>query len=219
MVWRNVLAALALLLPLAAAAQSWRTVEWTDTMTDEKRKVAAVTLKSGHALSLSRLKNGTVWMAFGLPKSATEMMDAARAPMVRVDQHTAQDLAVLQAVSRQGIPVIRHTARSTTWFVFNGKGGANIGPLRNVMDGQSMRVRFYLSTGASQEVVFPLEGAKAVIAELLDIPPEADLEEAAREKALAEDRRKRLKACNDAFAENKDRAALAACLKGQGSET
>jgi hypothetical protein len=214
------LALLVLLLPpLSALAQQWRALEWTDTMTDEKRRVAAVTLKSGHAVSLGRVKNGTVWMAFNLPRAAVDAMDPARAPMIRVDQLPAQDLAVLQAVSKQGVPVIRHTARSTTWFVWIGKGGANIGPLRNLMDGHSLRVRYYLASGTSQELLFPLEGAKSVIAELLEIPAEADLEAAAREKALAEERRKRIRACNDEFAASRNRAALAACLKGQGSET
>jgi hypothetical protein len=188
-------------------------------MTDAKRRLAAVTIKSGHTLSLGRVKNGSVWMAFNLPKAAADSMDAARAPMIRVDQLPAQDLAVLQAVSRQGVPVIRHTARTTSWFVFNGKGGANVGPLRNLMDGQSMRVRLYLASGGVEEVEFPLEGAKAVVADVLEIPAEADLEAAAREKALAEERRKRIKACHDEFAASRNRGALEACLKGQGAET
>jgi len=158
----SLIAAVAFATP--AIASDWRLVEAIDSMTDA-RTMSAQTVAGGYVLALSKRADGAVWLTIHVPPPPHPTM-AARAPMLRVDRQTAIDIQDFPefgpTMQRQRINLPRLSA----WRL-----GANLqletGILNQIVTGSELRVRLYLDTGETTEVLFDLRGARAPVEALL----------------------------------------------------
>lgn len=192
------LAALAIALTGHPAASQWQATVATDSMTDERVGTAEVTSSEGHRFGIRQTGDGPVEAYFRLAKSGEVM--GSTPPVYRVDSLEAVDvgemalLCSLRAKNEElrtkiafhgedlplaGLLLIRRVwgcsvemePKWAIWKIFHGFGTPTEGPLRDLMDGNSVLVRYHLFTGGYLESRFSLGGAQKAIAEALQIAP------------------------------------------------
>jgi hypothetical protein len=180
-------------------------------MTDKTIKTAYTVNGEGHILKFVRREDGSVWMIFRLADRTGDVL-GSRAPMFRIDSKKPDDLEDARSMTQDTRLKLHSYEAEPKWvstLVFHGKGPANIGTLRDFMDGSRVVFRYYPFTGGQKETAFDLNGAKAAIAAALDIPAEADAEAAAKQQ----ERNVVLRAANNRCRETADPKTRVVCYR------
>lgn len=155
----------------------WQVKEETDLMTDRIRKIAYITNDSGHTISIYRIsKNESVWMNFNLSSSTFDQISSLQPPMFRIDQNEPHDLS-RQKRSNESSYNQKHGIQDYIWepkwvnfLIWHGKEEEGLSTsLVQIMEGQSIVFRYYLSTGGYKDTRFTLQGAASTIAETIGI--------------------------------------------------
>lgn len=164
------------------AIADWQVIESTDRMTDERSLRASTTLLSGHSFSITRMIDGTVWAILALPNTPLEI-HGTRLPQYRIDKLKAEDVDDLKRLEKLvKKPMVMSSTRSVAWLVWSGKGQPNTGTLRNIMDGQTILIRYTKFPDDTAEVEFNLKGAKESIAKAIAVPEDVDQIAAEKER-------------------------------------
>jgi hypothetical protein len=167
----------------AAEPCQWQIVEYEDKMDDTKSRGAVCVIESGHALSIFRSADGPVYAMLTLPKDSGEAFGSRRL-RYRIDSNKAMDLEEQRSVERY-VPWMKVNVGVTTtaWVIWHGapEQQPDFGILRSILDGKTMLIRYSKFPEGTTDVEFSLEGAKPVIAEALNVKPEADPAVVARE--------------------------------------
>lgn len=163
--------------------------EWTvevkiDSMTDKEIREATTRGELGHTFKVVRPEpQGPVVGIFRLAENSGDVLDSENLAMLRVDSRNPIDLSSL---ARLGI-----TSREPRWITFRLWHGQEeeVGPglLRDLMEGESLVLRYFLATGGFKEERFSLKGAKAAIAEAIKVSPELSDEAATLAEAKQRD--------------------------------
>jgi hypothetical protein len=143
---------------------------------------------AGHELTIYRGPNNAGWATFSLGKNSFDTISAEREIMYRVDKNPPEDLSRVRGLG----PEIARSLYAwepgwvnfVVWHGEDSRGRNNA--LNNLMTGQSVTFRYYLSTGGSKETTFSLEGAGPIIAQALNIPAQVDPTVAAAAQAKEE---------------------------------
>lgn len=158
----------------SSAAAQWKLDESIDPMTDKPLRFAHVVNDEGYSLIIRRTYKGDVWTAFRLPRGMVRVFDPRLGLHYRVDKNEPVRVRRNRDLEKYtGVQFIDEP-QAISWRIFHGKGPADGGNLRELMDGQSLLMRYFPLHEGAQDTIFPLEGAKQVIAQLLDIPLEGD---------------------------------------------
>lgn len=176
------LLAAGLSLPVPATSQqevtapAWRVVQVTDSMTDRVSSVAEITNEDGLTLLIARGETDRrVWAVLALNPSTPGVFGLVP-PILRVDKLPAFDLSEVSGTLAQELgiapQVLPKRARFLVWHGEN-EPTPSSALLRDLMDGESLLVRYFLFSDEVRETRFPLGGAKAAISEALGIPAEA----------------------------------------------
>jgi hypothetical protein len=212
-------AALAITLLLAAppARAEWTRGPATDPESGDAIEAVVGTNAAGFSVLFAHDPAGGVRATFRLPPNDRDFLDAARAPRVSIDGGPTRQVPL--------------AAASLTWVAFpvwNGAGEALTGLLREIMEGETLEVTYFLHGGGYKDATLPLDGARAVLAEAFGLRAEVSAEElrqaaelesailAEADRCGAEKGKKRdrcldtLRAC---AAEAKAAGALRACLQ------
>lgn len=173
---KTLLAFLLTLLASGASLAQWKVVGGSGEK-GKDRSTARVENKDGHALSIYRQANGSVWASFEIPAKGAGELAADRAPTYQVDAHPVRDLGT--ALKLQGMGT---GFQAYAWeprrvsFVLTMGAEHDIGneKLEQLMEGRNLVVRYTLASGAAAQASFTLNAAKNAIAHALDIPTRAD---------------------------------------------
>lgn len=188
---RAAITALLLAVTPAAHPAEWRMTEQTDSMTDIKTVSVMFYLESGEWFSIARLADKRIWGIFRAESLGT------RFPMIRVDKLTAVDVDRNRTSELAWArSTVKRLSQSMAFVVFHGEGPADRGTLRDIMDGEELRIRYFTATNKPVEVTIPLRGAKPLIAKAFNIPEEADQERAAATEQRFQQRKAALDACD-----------------------
>lgn len=213
---RNVLISTVLsLITLSVSAENcrWQLVETVDKMNDEKIRSALCLFSTGHSLSILRRADGPAYAMLSLPSGTGEVFGTRRL-QYRIDSNKAVDLESQRSIEKYA-PQLKVKADPTTtaWVIWHGGANAqaNTGTLRDLMDGRTLLIRYYKFPEGSADLEFPLEGAKPIIAQALNINAEAD-QEVAKEEIRK--RQATVEANRRCFEENRgNKQGFAACLE------
>lgn len=162
--------------------QSVATAEWTvetriDAMTDEVKKTARVENELGHTFSVYRIsEGGAVWGNFALSEGMYDQVDWQKPPLFRIDKNEPIDLADIREIQKMvGIKTYEWEPKWVNFQIWHGKEEEGIGKtLVQLMEGETVVFRYYLSTGGYKDTSFSLEGAASAIAEAIGITKEID---------------------------------------------
>ncbi|HVS16857.1 MAG TPA: hypothetical protein VMV46_23335 [Thermoanaerobaculia bacterium] len=127
----------------------------------------------GFQLDLLRGEAGEVVAIFRLPPGNPDFLDAARPPVLRVDDGPPQAALLREA--------------GLTWVAFpvwNGQGAAATGTLRELMEGATLEVTYFLYGGGYKSTTLPLAGAAPVLAAAFGVPERITAEQRAAAREL-----------------------------------
>lgn len=153
----------------------WEYVERHDAMTDELLRRARTRNSAGFELRIFRVTSGAIHALFRVPDSSTEVLDATRYPMYRIDQHDATDLERFRLVAELlDEPPVFAEPKWVQFLLWHGSDPyPESGTLHNLIHGQRILFRYYLFTGGYKETAFSLDGShEAVVRALELIPPD-----------------------------------------------
>jgi hypothetical protein len=175
----------------------WEVSTRVDDTSGAETKAAVVLNASGYRLRVERTSNGSARCSFRLPDGSSGGLDGKALPTIVVDAFPPQSIVRWQAseidarevgdfmeVGRRGIgavPLLGASARSVSflcWKKLKDQASPTTGALRQLLDGSELTVEFQLSGGNPEGATFPLDGARAAIAEALGIsadPSDRDL--------------------------------------------
>jgi len=174
----------ALTIPATSWAD-WRVVERIDAMTDEVRKSAIVDNDHGHSFSVYRLSaGGPVWGNFSLSERKFDQVDWEKPPMYRVDRHEPVNLKRMKDMHEMGLGIQAYEwePKWVNFLIWHGKEEEGIAEnLVELMEGEKVVFRYYLSTGGYKDTAFPLSGAAAAISTAVGI--DAEIDHSAQRKA------------------------------------
>jgi hypothetical protein len=202
--WRRSIAlALALLCFVSEARAEWRRGEAVDPDTGDALDAVIGLNERGHSLMLTRDPNGGVRAIFKLPVGDGDFLDQAQPPRVSIDG----------GPQRQVPPA----GAGLTWAAFpvwNGSGEALTGLLRELMQGETIEVTYFLNGGGYKETSFSLDGARDTIAEAFGLRAEVSAEEIREAVALEEALLVEAERCGAEKGKKRERCldALRACV-------
>lgn len=215
----SVAVAACMLLPALAMAQ-WRVETRKDAMTDEVRKAAKAINASGHELNVYRGPRGAVWVMFSVTAIPGETVSPRRAPMLRVDQHAPHDQDGSRHLTERKLgDTYQWEPGFVNFVIWHGVEAQGRSPLlQQLLTGEQLVVRYWLSTGGYKDTAFSLAGAGPAIAEALGIPVVLDPAVQARADARRRLAREYTARCtNDAAGIECRRIALE-CMKQTESD-
>lgn len=189
---------LVLTLAAAAAQAGWTVSTHVDAMTDERRKSARVTNDLGHSFSVYRITSGgAAWGNFALSDDVFDQVDWDRLPRYRIDKNEPHDLSRLKRMQQTlGMEMYSWEPKWINFRLWHGKYQEGLAAdLVEMMTGDTLLVRYHLSTGGYKDTTFTLEGAGPAIAEALDIPQEIDLHAQEKNSQVKELHIERAKQC------------------------
>ena len=161
----------------------WHVETRTDSMTDKLVKSAVLVNSEGHTLTIYRSEDKSIWAVFRLSSASLDVL-ASTPPIYRIDKLPPNDLG--EAKRSKIFHMFEQEPKWVQWLIFHGDGPANTGTLRELMDGHTLIVRYFLFTGGNKETTFNITGAKDAISRATGIPSEADPNAATRDKRFHE---------------------------------
>lgn len=129
--------------------------------------------EQGFSLVLVRDPAGGVRAIFRLASGDRDFLTETQAPRIALDGGAARQVPL--------------AAAGLTWAAFpvwNGAGEALTGTLRELMQAEALAVTYYLNGGGYKETVFPLAGAREVIADAFGLRADVSVEEMQRAASL-----------------------------------
>lgn len=161
-----------LLISPSAKASGWIVETKVDSMTDEVKKSARTCNDMGYCLSIYLLEDKQVWGNFSLPDTNTDVLSHEKLPMYRIDKHKADDLEHLKTLEE--LLDESFFKVEPKWINFKISIPVEIksdirGNLKDLIEGNKIVFRYYLSTGGSKETTISLTGAQKAIYEVLDV--------------------------------------------------
>ena len=171
------------LLIYSTAYADWKVITTTDAITDKVEKSAIVKNELGHSFSIYSIEpGGAVWGNFALSEEVIDQIDSKKPPIYRIDKNEPADLS--SAKKRQelqkeiGIIMSQTYSWNPKWVnfaIWHGNEDEGIAEkLVEVMEGEKILFRYYLSTGGYKETTFDLKGADKAISEAIGIPAKID---------------------------------------------
>ena len=210
----------------------WTLDERIDAMTDEVKKTAVVVNDLGHTFSIYRVsEDGAVWGNFALSDGTFDQVDWGKPPIYRVDQNAPTNLARMKETQEMGLGIHAYAwePKWVNFLIWHGKEKEGISnDLVQLMEGQKVVFRYYLSTGGYKDTAFSLNGAASTISAAIGISPEIDHSAQQKNKefrqaliAESERCRQNMKTFRSCFTEvdnckkqaNQDIAKFKACLQ------
>lgn len=174
---RNAVAACLAALALCGAAHAQWKVVGNAGEKGKDRSTARVESKDGHALSIYREANGTVWASFSIPARDAAELHGDYAPTLQVDAFPVRDAGTAQRLQKMGAGIRAYTwePRRVSFLVTMGSEHelANEA-LTQLMEGRNVVVRYTVAGGGNRQASFTLNAARPAIAHALDIPMRAD---------------------------------------------
>jgi hypothetical protein len=158
--------ALALLVAASTARAEWTHGAAIDPESGDAIDAVVGTNAAGFSLLFARDATGGVRATFRLPPNDRDFLDAARAPLVAIDGGPARQVPL--------------AAASLTWIAFpvwNGAGEGLTGLLREIMEGETLHVTYFLHGGGYKETTLPLDGARGVLADAFGLRAAVSAEE------------------------------------------
>nr|VFK12413.1 MAG: hypothetical protein BECKLPF1236A_GA0070988_1007011 [Candidatus Kentron sp. LPFa]VFK28601.1 MAG: hypothetical protein BECKLPF1236C_GA0070990_1006911 [Candidatus Kentron sp. LPFa] len=151
----------------------WKIDKHLDTMTDEIKKTAIVKNELGHTFSIYRIsKGGPVWENFALPNGTLDQLDWEIPLIYRIDKNKATDLANHKRVQEMGVGIHAYEWKPKwiNFLMWHGKEDEGIAEdIVQLMEGQKVAFRYYLSAGGYKETSFTLKGAASAISGTIGI--------------------------------------------------
>ena len=176
------------------AEAGWVNENYTDSMSDRVTRRALEKNEFGHTLSLARREDGSVWATFRLADSPPEVLTSSRYPVLRIDKNPPHDLDDDRRLEQLARTLPKRAFSEPKWihfFVWSGKNSEGRSDfLREIMEGQAIRIRYFPVGGGFKETIFQLDGANTIISNALDLDSEIssgnlkrieDLKDATRE--------------------------------------
>lgn len=194
------------------ALASWQIENDVDAMSDRVTAVATTTNGDGHSVSIYQRDDGSVWMNFRVSDASFDLLSPKIAPMFRVDGRKAHSLDDVKRLQELVPSFPKGYFWEPKWInvrIWDGwarqKGRSH--ELIDLMAGERVVFRYYLSTGGAKDTVFDLTGAEEAIAVAAGLRGEIEAMEGAERltAAVASAR----KAC-EANAVNEDYSVCAA---------
>lgn len=183
-----ILTAFIFFITVSGAEAQWQVVTEFDAMTDEEKKSALVVNESGHSFSVYRLGE-QVWANFRLSPEDSDILNHDRLPMLRVDQNEPQDLNRFISLQKL-VSVSAFYEIEPKWINFKLLAGVIAPPpanvLRQIMDGNTLIVRYYLFTGGYKDTRFQLAGSEGPIILVTGLPHERISEKDAQSRQIRE---------------------------------
>ncbi len=134
-------------------------------------RVSAMTInEDGASLSVYKVRDGSVWANFTLPRSSTDVLASNRYPLYRVDKRAPRDLDRERTLPRLVRDYAPAAVREPKWINFRlwiGSTPARSEELIEMMEGSTVVFRYYLFTGGYKETSFALNGS--VVGEVLGL--------------------------------------------------
>lgn len=187
-----------LIAPQAVEA-GWISENYIDSMTDRSTLKATVKNDSGHTLSLARREDGAVWATFRLADSPPDVFTSQRYPILRVDKYQPHDLDDDRQLEKLARTLPRRAITEPKWIHFwlwSGKSSDGRSELlRQLMNGQVLRIRYFPVGGGFKETDFRLDGANQVISKALDLDGEISSGSLKRNEDLKDATREAYKRC------------------------
>jgi hypothetical protein len=202
--WRwSIALSLALLCFVSDAQADWRRGEAIDPDTGDALDAVIGLNERGHSLMLARDPNGGVRAIFKLPVGDGDFLDQAQPPRISID-----------GGPQRQVPL---AGTGLTWAAFpvwNGSGEALTGLLRELMQGESLELTYFLHGGGYKETSFSLDGARNTIAEAFGLRAEVSEEEIREAVALEQALLVEAERCGAEKGKKRDRCldALRACV-------
>lgn len=159
-------------------AADWKVDSHVDAMTDETKKKAIVENERGHSFYIYRLsEGGPVWGNFSLSKKMFEQVDWKKPPIYRIDKNEPVNLAKMKETQEMGLGIQAYEwePKWVNFLIWHGKTDEGIANnLVQLMEGNKVVFRYYLSTGGYKDTSFSLEGADSAISEAIGISSKID---------------------------------------------
>ena len=160
------------------ATADWRIYERVDAMTDEVKKTAIVRNELVHTFSIYRLsEGGPVWGNFALSEGMCDQVDWEKPPIYRVDKNEPTNLARIKRLQEMGLGIQTYEWKPkwVNFLIWHGKEDEGIAnDLVQLMEGQKVVFRYYLSIGGYKDTSFTLKGAASTISEAIGISSNID---------------------------------------------
>lgn len=163
---------------VTAYADAWSVTEFPDPSNAELTQAATVTNAQGYSVSIFRNKDRKVRWVLSLPQSSLDrIMTVGRVAAYRIDDNAAVDVEV--SAGKEGVPGLEEPqiiyGRSIREILWHGEGPSPTrGVLRNMLDGNTLAIRFFFDAGGSADTTFDLTGAGNAIGPALKIETSAD---------------------------------------------
>jgi hypothetical protein len=160
----------------------WNLITITDAITDDEKKTAIIKNDLGHTFSIYRLgPGGTVWVNFALSEDVFDQIDPENPPIYRIDKKKPYDLAGLKNIQDMsqklglGSQLYLWKPKWVNFQLWHGKEDEGIGEaIVNIMEGEIIVFRYYLSGGGYKDTTFELTGAAEAISEAIGISAQID---------------------------------------------
>ncbi|GMR18628.1 MAG: hypothetical protein BMS9Abin33_1058 [Gammaproteobacteria bacterium] len=160
------------------ASADWRVDKRVDAMTDEAKKTAIVQNEVGHIFSIYRLsEGGPVWGNFALADGIFDQIDWEKPPIYRVDKYEPINLIRMKRTQEMGLGIQAYEwgPKWVNFRIWHGKEDEGIAnELVQLMEGNNIVFRYYLSTGGYKDTSFSLKGAASAISGAIGISSKID---------------------------------------------
>lgn len=186
---KNLLLLVLLCLTTSDAYGQWVVETRTDSMTDKVIVEASTRGESGHILKVVRPEpEGPVVGIFRVAEDSSDILDSEKLGMLRVDAHDPVDLSLY--ASLLGGEFASAEPKWLTFRIWQGEDthAPSGSLLRDLMEGESLVLRYYLASGGYKEERFELTGAKQAIAEATGVSADISEEQAKQDEAKRQDR-------------------------------
>ncbi|MCG8016994.1 MAG: hypothetical protein JAY97_12325 [Candidatus Thiodiazotropha sp. 'RUGA'] len=141
--------------------------------------IAIIENGQGDSFSLYRISNrGEVWARFKLHGDFTDTADWNTPPMLRIDNNKPISLSRQKDLQVMGVGVDAYKGQQgqIEFLIWHGKESEGLSEfLAQIMGGNKLIVRYYLSSGSYKESTFPLTDAETTISSALKISRKASL--------------------------------------------
>lgn len=185
-----------------ASATHWISSETYDDVGDEVRHVAAVEMPDGHFFGVYRTDGEEgAWLVLGLPEGTAMQFSTQLFPEFRVDSRQPLDTSLLTVIEELGGQKLYHRSPTVYYFHFPRIDGMveGRGFLYDLIVGNELKVRYWLTDGSAVRIDFPLTGSKAAILAAFAFNHVATSREAARNGLLNDKRSEYMFACGETY--------------------
>lgn len=175
-VHRNILLATVLLAASTAFAY-WFIDNNAENKINAIQKMATIQSESGFSFSVYRLpSDDQVWARFSLPENSSDQLDKDKSPIIWIDANAPRHMSTSKEfqeslhVVGSDLVVYEWRPKQIAVVIWHGiiEEGLNQ-DIISLLQGDEIKVRYFLSSGEVKDVIFTLKGKASSIAQALDI--------------------------------------------------